>query len=212
MDGCTPCFKCALELLDSLVAHVVGHQGQGLKQALNISGACLAVFTVSLAGGDHWFVSIRGSNQQIGEALMVIEKQIAKKQVRILRKQCPSNVVPAVAVPAPLGSTALSTPTSTRPGAPSSSTLAAEFQTATMASTPSTRQPPSLPLGSPMLSVYEGATPASPIDTTSPMTLSTLALGVSAPIIQYASRHHSRGAEPAVAHCSQPYQGQGRAS
>ncbi|KAG5348630.1 hypothetical protein C0989_009360 [Termitomyces sp. Mn162] len=74
MDGHTPCFKYVVELPDSLVAHVVGHQGQGLKQALDISGACLAAFTVSSAGGDHQFVSIQGSNQQIGEALVVIGK------------------------------------------------------------------------------------------------------------------------------------------
>ncbi|KAG5349467.1 hypothetical protein C0989_003617 [Termitomyces sp. Mn162] len=31
INGCTPCFKCTLELPNSLVVHVVGHQGQGLK-------------------------------------------------------------------------------------------------------------------------------------------------------------------------------------
>ncbi|KNZ77475.1 hypothetical protein J132_05433 [Termitomyces sp. J132] len=79
MDGCTPHFECALKLPNSLVAHMVGHQGQGLKQALDISGACLAAFMVGSAGGDCWFVSIWGSDQQIGEALVVIGKQIAKK-------------------------------------------------------------------------------------------------------------------------------------
>ncbi|KNZ80788.1 hypothetical protein J132_04293 [Termitomyces sp. J132] len=78
-DGHTPCIECVLELPNSLVVHVVGHQGQGLKQALDISGTCLVAFTVSLAGGDHQFVSIWGSDQQIGEALVVIGKWIAKK-------------------------------------------------------------------------------------------------------------------------------------
>ncbi|KNZ72714.1 hypothetical protein J132_02148 [Termitomyces sp. J132] len=138
MDGHTPHFECTLELPDSLVAHMVGHQGQGLKQALDISSACLAAFTVSSAGGYHWFVSIRGSNQQIGEALVVIGKWITNKQVRVLWKQCSGNVTPAVAVPAPLGSTTSSTPTATRPRAPSSSTPAAASKTAAMASTPTT--------------------------------------------------------------------------
>ncbi|KAG5352673.1 hypothetical protein C0989_001137 [Termitomyces sp. Mn162] len=74
MDGCTPHFKCMLELPDSLVAYVVGHQGQGLKQAFDISSTHLAAFMISLAGRDHQFVSIQGSDQQIGEALAVIGK------------------------------------------------------------------------------------------------------------------------------------------
>ncbi|KAG5352870.1 hypothetical protein C0989_012400 [Termitomyces sp. Mn162] len=211
-DGHTPYFKCALELPNSLVPHVVGHQGQGLKQALNISSTHLAAFTVNLVGGDYWFVSIWGSDQQIGEALVVIGKWIAKKQVHVPWKQCSGNVALAVAALAPSGSTVLCTPTSIRPGVPSSSTPVVASQTATMAPTPSTQQPLSLPLGLPMLSIHKGATPASLIDTTSPMTLSTLVPEVLAPIIQYAFRHYSRGAEPAIAHCSQPYQGQERAS
>ncbi|KAG5351622.1 hypothetical protein C0989_005590 [Termitomyces sp. Mn162] len=79
MDGHTLCFGCALKLPNSLVAHMVGHQRQSLKQALDISGTHLAAFTVGLVGGDCWYDSIRGSDQQIGEALMVIGKWIAKK-------------------------------------------------------------------------------------------------------------------------------------
>ncbi|KNZ73643.1 hypothetical protein J132_10499 [Termitomyces sp. J132] len=78
-DSHTPHFECALKLPNSLVTHVVGHQGQGLKQALDISSSCLAAFMVSLAGGDHQFVSIWSSDQQIGEALVVIGKWIGKK-------------------------------------------------------------------------------------------------------------------------------------
>ncbi|KAG5329695.1 hypothetical protein C0989_009364 [Termitomyces sp. Mn162] len=182
-DGCTPHFQCALKLPNSLVVHMVGHQRQGLNQALNISSTCLAAFKVSSAGGDHQFIFIWGSNQQIREALVVIGKWIAKKQVCILQKQCSGNVTLAVAVLASSGSTTLSTVTSTRPGVPSSSTLAVASQTATMAPTPSIQQPLSLPPGLPMLSIHKGATPASPMDTTSPMTLSTPAPEVSAPII-----------------------------
>ncbi|KAG5350931.1 hypothetical protein C0989_008617 [Termitomyces sp. Mn162] len=208
MDGYTPCFECTLELPNSLVVHMVCHQGQGLKQALDISSAHLAAFMVSSAGGDHWFVSIQSSDQQIGEALVVIGKQIAKKQVHIPQKQCSGNIAPAVAALAPLGSTVLSSPTSTRLGVPSSSTLAVASNTTTMAPTPSTQQPPSLLLGSQMLSIHEGATLPSPMDTTSPTTLSTPVPEVSALIIQYTFGHYSMEAEPAIAHCSQPYWGQ----
>ncbi|KAG6886400.1 hypothetical protein C0995_008145, partial [Termitomyces sp. Mi166 len=37
-------YKCALEIPDSLMSHVIEHQGQGLKQAHNLSGSWLAAF------------------------------------------------------------------------------------------------------------------------------------------------------------------------
>ncbi|KAG5730216.1 hypothetical protein E4T56_gene11673 [Termitomyces sp. T112] len=126
IDGCTPCFE------------------QGLKQALDISGTCMAAFIVSSTEGDHQFVPVWGSGQQIEEALV---------------KQCSGNIAPAVAAPAPLGSTALSTPTSTRPGVPSSNTPAVASTTITMTPTPSTQQLPSLPPGLLMLSVHGGGHP-----------------------------------------------------
>ena len=79
MDGRTPCFECALELPDSLVVRVGGHQGCGLKQALNISGACLSAFSTGSRDRDCHYVTIWGTNQQIGEALVVLGKRIAKK-------------------------------------------------------------------------------------------------------------------------------------
>ncbi|KAG6858421.1 hypothetical protein C0995_016728, partial [Termitomyces sp. Mi166 len=35
-------YECALEISNSLVLHVIGHQGQGLKQAHNLSSSQLA--------------------------------------------------------------------------------------------------------------------------------------------------------------------------
>ncbi|KAG6863536.1 hypothetical protein C0993_011160 [Termitomyces sp. T159_Od127] len=46
----TPCYECALELPDSLVAHIVKHQECGLKQAHDLSSSWLAAFLVGPAG------------------------------------------------------------------------------------------------------------------------------------------------------------------
>ncbi|KAG6871059.1 hypothetical protein C0995_008718, partial [Termitomyces sp. Mi166 len=88
--------------------------GRGLKQAHDLSGSQLAAFAVGLAGNKGCrFVTIRGTNQQIGEALMVIGKHIAKRRVRAPWKQKTGNSAPNVAAPAPTPSvsdSALSTP------------------------------------------------------------------------------------------------------
>ncbi|KAG6899084.1 hypothetical protein C0995_007142 [Termitomyces sp. Mi166 len=74
----------------------------------------LAAFAVGPAGNEgRQFVTIRGTDQQIGEALVVIGKCIAKHRVRALWKQKTGNSAPNVAALAPspsdLNST-LSTP------------------------------------------------------------------------------------------------------
>ncbi|KAG6883772.1 hypothetical protein C0995_011608 [Termitomyces sp. Mi166 len=82
-DGQARRYECALEIPDSLVSHVIGHQGRGLKQAHDLSGSRLAAFAVGPAGNEgRRFVTIRGTDQQIGEALVVIGKRIAKRRVR----------------------------------------------------------------------------------------------------------------------------------
>ena len=102
MDGKTSGYKCALELPNSLVAHIVSHQGWGLKQAHDISSSQLAAFLVGPAGNSgHQFVTIRGINQQIGEVLVVFGKHIAKHCVCIPCKQYADNAALAVAMPAP---------------------------------------------------------------------------------------------------------------
>ncbi|KAG6893848.1 hypothetical protein C0995_015821, partial [Termitomyces sp. Mi166 len=147
-------YKCALEIPDSLVLHVIGHQGQGLKQAHNLSGSQLATFAVGPAGNEgRWFVTIRGTNQQIGEALVVIGKCIGKRRVRALRKQKTGN----------------SAPNQTRSPCSTPSCSAA---------TPATRATPlSFPAGSPMvtgpLTSARASASGSPMNTTSPMALST---------------------------------------
>ena len=114
---------------------------------------------------------------------MVLRKWIAKKRVCIPCKQHSGNAVLAVALPAPLGDSTLSTPTPTQPAGPSPRPASSTKKTP--AATPSTQPASSLPPGSPMSSIHIGATPASAMDTTSPMTLSTLAPGTDSPIISY---------------------------
>ncbi|KAG6880909.1 hypothetical protein C0995_003862, partial [Termitomyces sp. Mi166 len=95
-------YECMLEIPDSLVSHVIGHQGWGLKQAHDLSGSQLAAFAVGLAGNEGcWFVTIRGTDQQIGEALVVIGKHIGKGRMRAPRKQKTGNSAPNVAALAP---------------------------------------------------------------------------------------------------------------
>ncbi|KAG6870916.1 hypothetical protein C0995_009725 [Termitomyces sp. Mi166 len=93
-DGQACCYKCALKIPHSLVLHMIGHQEQGLKQAHNLSGSQLAAFAVGPAGNEgHWFVTIRGTDQQIGEALVC--------QVHALQKQKTGNAALGVAALAP---------------------------------------------------------------------------------------------------------------
>ncbi|KAG6883260.1 hypothetical protein C0995_012550, partial [Termitomyces sp. Mi166 len=91
-------YECALKIPSSLVSHVIGHQGWGLKQAHDLSSSWLATFAIGPIGNEgRQFVTIRGTNQQIGEALVVIGKHIAKCQVRTPQKQKTGNAAPEVA-------------------------------------------------------------------------------------------------------------------
>ncbi|KAG6869450.1 hypothetical protein C0995_002967, partial [Termitomyces sp. Mi166 len=76
--------------------------GRGLKQAHDLSGSRLAAFAVGPAGNEgRRFVTIRGTDQQIGEALMVIGKRITKRCVHAPRKQKTGNFALNVAALAP---------------------------------------------------------------------------------------------------------------
>ena len=68
------CFSASLVLADDLVGHVVGRGRRGLKQVANISSARVSVHSQEING--HWerLVSIRGTDKQLGDALVVLGK------------------------------------------------------------------------------------------------------------------------------------------
>ena len=80
-------FSTSLVLADDLVGHMVGHSGHGLKQVADISSACILVHSQEING--HWehLVSIQGTNKQLGDALVVLGKQIARKCVTVPKKK-----------------------------------------------------------------------------------------------------------------------------
>ncbi|KAG6867435.1 hypothetical protein C0993_002777 [Termitomyces sp. T159_Od127] len=194
-NGKTPCYKCTLKLPDSLVAHVIRHQGCGLKQAHDLSGSWLAAFSVGPADGEgRRFVFIQGTDQQIGEALVVLGKCIAKKRVCALRKQQSGN-----AALAPSREPASSTPKPSIQFAPPPPKASAQ----------SALPPP------PMASMHDSTTDfkepadwddllpmpvpaASLLPAGSPMALSTPTPALSSPmVIDYAFGHYAPGTSTA---------------
>jgi len=80
-------FSASLVLADDLVGHVVGCSGCGLKQVADISSARVSVHSQEI--DDHWerLVSVRGTDKQLGDALIVLGKQIARKRVTVPKKK-----------------------------------------------------------------------------------------------------------------------------
>lgn len=74
---------------DATAGHVVGRQGRGLKQIADISGARVSAFSLRENAHDLRHVAIRGTELQLGEALVVLGKRIARKRVRTPRPKGP---------------------------------------------------------------------------------------------------------------------------
>jgi len=66
---------------DASAAHVIGQGGKGLKQVHDISGARISAYTLVEGSRDERHVSIRGTDEQIGDALVVLGKRIARKRI-----------------------------------------------------------------------------------------------------------------------------------
>ncbi|KAK6980559.1 hypothetical protein R3P38DRAFT_3294299 [Favolaschia claudopus] len=71
-------YSCTLVVPDSVVGHIIGRGGEGLHQSHDISGAQLRAYTDKASPLEHR-VSIRGTDQQIGEALIALGKRFAER-------------------------------------------------------------------------------------------------------------------------------------
>jgi hypothetical protein len=81
-------FAMTCVIPDACAGHVIGRQGRGLKQVADISGARVAAFSVKEQNGPSFgqrHVTIRGTEEQIGAALGVVGKRLARQRVRTPR-------------------------------------------------------------------------------------------------------------------------------
>jgi len=81
MEGKTDRHLVTVVIPDASAQHVVGQGGKGLKQIHDISGARVNAYSVA-SSSDERHISIRGTDLQIGDALVVLGKRIARKVVR----------------------------------------------------------------------------------------------------------------------------------
>jgi hypothetical protein len=94
---------------DASATHVIGQGGQGLRQIHDISGARVAAYTLAAGSCNERHVSIRGTDVQIGDALVVLGKRLARKRVRNPKAKNKSS---STAAPPPSQAAAASAPLS----------------------------------------------------------------------------------------------------
>jgi KH domain len=95
-------FQLTVVLPDAVVSHVVGRQGRGLKQVADISGARVSAFTLKDGPANQRHVTIRGSDIQIGDALVVVGKRVhSPKASKATKPKAPAVKVEATAAPIP---------------------------------------------------------------------------------------------------------------
>ncbi|KAK6971597.1 hypothetical protein R3P38DRAFT_2353809, partial [Favolaschia claudopus] len=92
-------YSCTLVVPDSVVGHIVGRGGKGLHQSHDVSGAQLRAYTDKASPLERR-VSIRGTDQQIGEALIALGKRFMRKRIRS-KKKGPSRLSGDLAAPPP---------------------------------------------------------------------------------------------------------------
>ncbi|THU98522.1 hypothetical protein K435DRAFT_883984 [Dendrothele bispora CBS 962.96] len=79
-------YSCMLVVPDSVVGHLIGQGGKGLHQVHDISGARVQAFTLKSGQSGERHVAIRGTDTQIGEALVAFGRRIMRKRVRSKKK------------------------------------------------------------------------------------------------------------------------------
>ena len=82
MEGKNDRHLVTVVIPDASAQHIVSQGGKGLKQIHDISGARVNAFSVASGSNDERHISIRGTDLQIGDALVVLGKRIARKKVR----------------------------------------------------------------------------------------------------------------------------------
>ncbi|KAK7012517.1 hypothetical protein R3P38DRAFT_3588402 [Favolaschia claudopus] len=92
-------YSCTLVVPDSVVGHIVGRGGKGLHQSHDVSGAQLRAYTDKASPLERR-VSIRGTDQQVGEALIALGKRFMRKRIRS-KKKGPSRPSGDLAPPPP---------------------------------------------------------------------------------------------------------------
>ncbi|KAF9525839.1 hypothetical protein CPB83DRAFT_896727, partial [Crepidotus variabilis] len=104
--------------------HLVGKGGRGLKQIHDLSGAHIRAFEVKDGSVGARHVSIRGSDSQVGDALVVLGKRLARRRVRAPQQKSTkgsSRVKPSVP---PLATSGLVGPGAAKSAAPLPATQA----------------------------------------------------------------------------------------
>lgn len=89
MEGKTDRHLVTVVIPDASAQHVVGQGGKGLKQIHDISGARVNAYSLAGGSSDERHVSIRGTDIQIGDALVVLGKRLARKKVRAPKTKKP---------------------------------------------------------------------------------------------------------------------------
>ena len=82
-EGKPDCHLVTVAIPDAAAAHVVGQGGKGLKQIHDISGTRVLAYVLAEGSCEERHISIRGTDKQIGDALVVLGKRIARKRIHI---------------------------------------------------------------------------------------------------------------------------------
>ena len=121
-------FSASLVLADNLVGHVIGHGGHGLKQVADISSARVLVHSQEIDGYWERLVTIRGTNKQLGDTLVVLGKRIVQKRVSVPKKKKDSSASSGLGNTGPSPSQRM---TLSKPSAPLSQSSARQTTTPT---------------------------------------------------------------------------------
>jgi len=114
-EGKPDCHLVTVAIPNAAAAHVVGQGGKGLKQISNISGARISAYVLAEGSRKEHHVSIRGTNEQVGDALVVLGKRIARKHVHNSK---PKKTVSSPALPPPARGGASAGPSASFPTPP----------------------------------------------------------------------------------------------